>query len=578
MRRCLAVASAAALLSPFSAFALETFPLPVGYWSFDLCDPRGLDDSTTQAHATAREQATCDAAGLYGSAARLDGTGDRFEATDVGPFTLGTAMTVSAWVKPNGFAGSQAVVNQWYGKDSWLLSLEGQEAQFAVVFPVGTWGTGVIARAHIGSMEPNNWIHIAGVYTGEDLKLYVNGSELKVVPRPANLPATIQPTTRPISIGNNPWQGAAGPNGLNGLIDEVKLFNVALTHAQVQSLAATPALSTRGLHLYASAYPYLSVDNYFARDLDILQTIGNVNSVKTNIFSFAGHEYQADMLNDQKRKLREIKAAVGNHATFVLRAEPAAEFNDIQEGVSWEDRGRAFATRLASTLLYARNELKLQHLFVEVGNEPNLKVEYGGWVEGASPSAVMDNYNAFFHGFYLGLQAENLGDVPLVYAGLSPGSAATLGTASEWYKNPGVRQHIISYAARIGVHTYWAWPTENGVCNSSRERAGDGDGRNYRTFRNLLEDPQWGPVSGRMPMIITEFNSNKQQYMCGAPTPNLENAHAADYCEWWRQQNADAAAYGVEQALVYMTSSDDEGHHLNHSLSDDHLDDIQNCR
>lgn len=557
---------AAGMSLPLSAVALDRFPLPVGYWSFDKCDQPGMDDAAHAVHAQAYEQAACVPSGLFGSAASFDGVGDRFEAPDHTAFTLQDQMTVSAWIQPWGTYGSQAIVNQWYGMDSWLLALDSGDALFAVAFPDGGWGQPVVARSPLPPTD-DGWYHVAGVYTGTEVQLYINGL-LVDTKSPPPVSSTIQDTGVNIGIGNNPWDGDTGSSGMQGLIDEVKLFNTALTGAQLESLAARPGVSTRGIHLNMD--PWIDPDQgvKYLRDLDILQTIGNVNSVKAAIFTYPANS-RAGWLDLQNRKLRELKAAVGNHATFLLRAWPVSDFGDL-DGADWYERGYNFAVNLSPTLAYATNDLGLQHLFVEVGNEPNFVEEpFFHVIDG------MTNYNDFFHGFYEGLAEEEL-DVPLVYAGLSPGALTQ--SADNWYRNSGVRSTILNYADRVGVHTYWDDRGEY----THREDETNGGGRNYRTYRHILTyEEGLEPSLGNIPIFITEFDAVRQSYP-GSSEDDMLDLQVADYCEWWQIQSQEAAAYGVEQAFVYLTSwgNDDQdgGHHALYSLGDRQLDDIRDCR
>ena len=98
-------------------------------------------------------------------------------------------------------------------------------------------------RAHVGvpdgflffdgttTVELRTWYHIAMTYEGASLRLYVNG----VLDGSMPVTCPIIQTSQPVRIGG----GAAGGSHFlhfPGLIDEVALYNRALTAAEIQAI------------------------------------------------------------------------------------------------------------------------------------------------------------------------------------------------------------------------------------------------------------------------------------------------------------------------------------------------------
>ena len=82
----------------------------------------------------------------------------------------------------------------------------------------------------------NAWTHVALTYDGATLRLYVNGTQ---VATPATTGA-IQATDSPLWIGgNNPYG-----EYFQGLIDEVRVYNRALTQADIQADMNAPVPSS----------------------------------------------------------------------------------------------------------------------------------------------------------------------------------------------------------------------------------------------------------------------------------------------------------------------------------------------
>ena len=76
------------------------------------------------------------------------------------------------------------------------------------------------------------WTHVALTYDGAMLRLFVNGAE--VVSRATT--GAINPSSSPLWIGGNSPFGEY----FAGLIDEVRVYNRALTGSEIQSDMATP--------------------------------------------------------------------------------------------------------------------------------------------------------------------------------------------------------------------------------------------------------------------------------------------------------------------------------------------------
>ena len=78
----------------------------------------------------------------------------------------------------------------------------------------------------------NQWYHIAVVYdhaTENKIKIYINGT---LSGTPADMTSDISTSTNPLFLGV--WQGEA--NFLEGILDEVLIFNRALSEAEIQTL------------------------------------------------------------------------------------------------------------------------------------------------------------------------------------------------------------------------------------------------------------------------------------------------------------------------------------------------------
>lgn len=147
-------------------------------------------------------------------------------------FNPATPFTVEFWAKPNqsptnyycpvaSLDDSENSNNSRYG---WIFY---EAAGNQWVFRVGN-STGYVAQPAGGAVTPNAWQHVAGVYDGTNVSLYVNGV---LAAGPAAAPG-YQPNTNqviPLRFGATSF----GNRTFDGSVDEVAFFTNALSAATI---------------------------------------------------------------------------------------------------------------------------------------------------------------------------------------------------------------------------------------------------------------------------------------------------------------------------------------------------------
>ncbi|MEI7490088.1 MAG: LruC domain-containing protein [Bacteroidota bacterium] len=133
-----------------------------------------------------------------------------------------------AWVKPT---RQQSV--KILQKGDWDGCGLGQDVYkgFQVSIYTGNF-TSTMINWGAGQPTLNTWYHLAGVYDGSTLSLYVNG----VLKNSASLSSVLVNNARNISIGSD----NGGQKFFQGLIDEVSIWNIALTPQQVNASMSAP--------------------------------------------------------------------------------------------------------------------------------------------------------------------------------------------------------------------------------------------------------------------------------------------------------------------------------------------------
>jgi hypothetical protein len=88
------------------------------------------------------------------------------------------------------------------------------------------------------SLPVDQWVHFAGVYTpGISLEVYLNGDSSAI--RTDSIPEFQFSTNfQPVLIGNRPQCGNCG---WYGFLDEVRLYDAALTESEIEDLMGPPA-------------------------------------------------------------------------------------------------------------------------------------------------------------------------------------------------------------------------------------------------------------------------------------------------------------------------------------------------
>ena len=144
---------------------------------------------------------------------------------DASSLDLTTGMTVEAWLNPSALSGWRAaLLKEAPGGLSYSLY-----AHDNAPHPAATVNTGGVDQTAPGTaaLALNTWTHVAATYDGATLRLFVNG--VQVASRAVT--GSLITSTGALRIGGNTIWGEY----FSGLIDEVRLYNRALTPAEIQS-------------------------------------------------------------------------------------------------------------------------------------------------------------------------------------------------------------------------------------------------------------------------------------------------------------------------------------------------------
>jgi glucose/arabinose dehydrogenase/chitodextrinase len=169
------------------------------------------------------------ATGKYGQALTFDGINDVVVVPDSSSLDLTSGATFEAWVYPTATLSNWKAILQ-KEVDAYFLNANTGNNRLAV----GGTFAGVCCTVLEGPnpLPANQWTHVAGTYNGSTLRLYVNGTQVASQARTGNFLVT----GTPLRIGGNTYGGEFFP----GRIDEVRIYNRALSAAEIQTDMATP--------------------------------------------------------------------------------------------------------------------------------------------------------------------------------------------------------------------------------------------------------------------------------------------------------------------------------------------------
>jgi Concanavalin A-like lectin/glucanases superfamily/Bacterial Ig domain len=210
-------------------------PLPSGAVAWWRAEGNALD--SVGSHHGELQGGIAFAASRVGQAFSLDGFDDSViiphseDLNPTGPFS------VECWIQaaadqhsPDGYF---LVVDKSHGfidYTGWVMQ-GNPDGTVGFGFGVGFgWAPGATT---LTSVRDNQWHHLAGVFTGSAVELYLDGVLQGSLPE-SSLPAG---NTRPVEIGQA-WGGGFPRRFFHGLIDEVSYYNRALTAGEVQSIYA----------------------------------------------------------------------------------------------------------------------------------------------------------------------------------------------------------------------------------------------------------------------------------------------------------------------------------------------------
>lgn len=207
-------------------FGNEIDPNMISYWKFDEGTGMIAYDWISKNHGNIYWASWT--AGIVGGALSFNGTDEYLDCGDDISLDVGVPFTVEAWIYRRGLFTSihRLIVGKCHPYHFCLHSNTGY-------LTIGIHPPPYTETNFVSTYIPpvNTWVHVAATLdVSGNLKIYANGDE-------KGSWSGVQPgesTTGPVGIGANSCDGISWNNYFDGLIDEVAIYDRALTTEEIE--------------------------------------------------------------------------------------------------------------------------------------------------------------------------------------------------------------------------------------------------------------------------------------------------------------------------------------------------------
>ncbi len=212
----------------------------VGYWKLDETSGTSATDSSgygnTGTHTNSPTISSTVPTTSFSNPRSLsfDGSNDYVTMGDVAGLEVEGSLpfSTSVWFRPSASPGAEAtyvlVAKGTPGSAGYAFQYEKISGNF--VINISKYGV-ADQRVTITELTPGTWYHLAGVQSSSTIEYFVNGASQ----------GTLANASAYNASGTNAFRIGAASNGTlqaNGLIDDVRIYNRALSQTEITALAA----------------------------------------------------------------------------------------------------------------------------------------------------------------------------------------------------------------------------------------------------------------------------------------------------------------------------------------------------
>jgi hypothetical protein len=205
----------------------------LGRWTFDGASSSTVADETGNGNDGTVFGATVSSDARQGKSMKFDGVDDH---VDVGSIDVeSNEMTIAAWFKADDFEETDGHILAKGTAPNlqqivWMLGTDNNNG-IKLRFRVRTNGAEAASlEASSGNIQTGEWVHAVGRYDGSSMTLFKNGVRVGSMPHSGTV--AVNPNA-PVWIGD---VSGSVRKPFDGVIDDVRLYDRALSDEQIQSL------------------------------------------------------------------------------------------------------------------------------------------------------------------------------------------------------------------------------------------------------------------------------------------------------------------------------------------------------
>jgi hypothetical protein len=198
----------------------------VGWWKFDETSGTVASDSSGNGNNGTLNGGITRVAGRLGGALDLDGVNGYVDCGNAAIFDLTDQVTLAVWVNTRDMGNGQH--NPYITKGDHSYAIKGHQwGSIEFYIYSGGWRTCTMPA---GASFNGEWHHLAGTFDGTQLLLYLDGEQQSRTP----FTGAIDTRTFNVNIGRNDENQ---DRLYEGLIDDARIYNRALSAAEIKKLA-----------------------------------------------------------------------------------------------------------------------------------------------------------------------------------------------------------------------------------------------------------------------------------------------------------------------------------------------------
>ena len=226
--------------------------------------------------------------GKVGGGFKGGSIGTLFQVPDSPSLTLTTSMTFEGWIRLDSYESGRVIIER---RDDTSISGNGAPSYIIYPLPTGELVFFIYTTPSTGGgvVSPNplplgQFVHFAATRdeATSQVKLYINGTLVRQITMPEH-PQNLNPNANPrINIGN-----------INGITDELSVYNRALTTSEIQTIynAGTAATGSIGKCLLRTSRTPFDFDGDGKSDISVFRPSNGAWYLQQSASGFTGSQF-----------------------------------------------------------------------------------------------------------------------------------------------------------------------------------------------------------------------------------------------------------------------------------------------